>query len=235
MNVQQITEVLEPVTDRSLKPERSLTKVAFRDGHGYACDGRIAMRIRLDDPNEEIPEEDGGCYPFKNIDDLMLEVDEQGKWFMLDAEALKDVTDKFAEIVRNENINRRKILNSTYIECECPHCGETIWFDTEDETIVEERVEGGPVDPKRIYYPGLLRLGDEEVVVGFGYIKAITYVIGRDAQFAIGDEREDGNRLLLFRSYDGSIVGVLMPISVKPGTLVYTVNWKIKCREVENV
>lgn len=230
MNVQQITEVLKPITYKSTKPIKSLNKVAFRNGHGYACDGRIAMRIRLDDPSEEIPEEDGGCYPFMNIDDLMLEVDKQGKWYMLDAEALKDVANKFAKIVRDANIDRR----SRYVECECPHCGKTVWFDTNNETIVEERVEDEPIDPKRISYPGLLRLGDEEIVVGCGYIQAITFVIGRDAQFAIGDKREDGNRKLLFRSYDGSITGVLMPILVAPGALVYTVNWEIKCREVTN-
>lgn len=234
MNVQQITKVLEPITDKSLKPKRSLTKVAFRNGHGYACDGRIAMRIRLDDPNKEIPEEDGGCYPFLVIDDLMLEVDKQDKWYMLDAEALKDVTGKFAEVVRNEDINRREMFDSRYVECECPHCGETVWFDTDDETIVEERVKDEPVDPKLVYYPGLLKLGDEKVVVGFGYIQAITVVIGRDAQFALGDEREDGNRILLFRSYDGSIAGALMPIRVEQGALVHTVNWEIKCREVTN-
>lgn len=230
MNVQQITEVLKPITYKSTKPIKSLNKVAFRNGHGYACDGRIAMRIRLDDPSEEIPEEDGGRYQFEAIDGFLSEIETRRKWFMLDAEALKDVANKFAEIVRDENIDRR----SRYVECECPHCYKTVWFDTVDETIVEERVEEEPVDPKRISYPGLLKLGDDDIVVGCGYIQAITYVIGRDAQFALGDERDDGNRTILFRSYDGSIVGVLMPILVAPGTLVHTVNWEIKCMEVTN-
>ena len=230
MNVQEITKVLEPITDKSLNPKRSLNKVAFRNGYGYACDGRIAMRIRLDDPNEDIPEENGGCYRFDDIDGFLSEVETQSKWFMLDAEALKDVTDRFVKIVKDENIERR----IRYIECECPHCYKTVWFDTNNETIAEERVEDEPIDPKRISYPGLLKLGDEDIVVGVGYIQAITVVIGRDAQFAIGDKREDGNRKLLFRSYDGSITGVLMPILVVPGALVYTVNWEIKCREVTN-
>lgn len=233
MNVQQITKVLEPITDKSTKPKRSLNKVAFRNGYGYACDGRIAMRIRLDDPNEEIPEEDGGCYPFLAIEDLMIELDKQDKWYMLDAEALKDVTDEFVKIVRAESIDRREALNSRYVECVCPHCDKTVWFDTDDKIIVEYRAEEEPVDPKRIYYTGAMRLGDENIVVGFGYIRAAINVIGAEAQFALGDELSDGNRVLFFRSCDGSIVGVMMPTRVLDNGM-YGPNWVIECREVKN-
>lgn len=234
MNVKQITEVLEPITDKSKSPKRALNKVAFRNGHGYACDGRIAVRIRLDDPNEEIPEEDGGCFPFDDIDGFLSEVETRSKWYTLDAEAVKAITDRFAKLVADEVSIHRMVFNSSFAECVCPHCGKTVWYDTIDDTIVKERVDGDPVDPKSVYFPGRIELGDANSDVGFGYIRAIIHVIGIDAQLALGDECEDGNRKLFFRSYDGSIVGVLMPVLVIDNR-IYTPNWEIKCREVENV
>ena len=232
MNVQEITEVLEPITDRSSKPKRSLKKVAFRNGHGYACDGRIAMRIMLDDPNEEIPEEDDGCYPFLAIEDLMVEVDKQDKWYTLDAEALKDVTDRFDRFVRDRKFLSDSLYDSRYAEHLCPHCGKTVWYDSITESIVAERIDN-TFDPKCEHFPGNMEIGDANAVVGFGYLRAAINVIGVEAQFALGDEREDGSRILFFRSCDGSIVGVFALIRVLDKD-TYEPNWEIKCREVTN-
>lgn len=233
MNVQQIKKVLEPITWKSKSAKCALDKVAFRNGHGYACDGRIAVRIRLDDPNEETPEEDVGLYKFDDIDGFLSEVETRSKWYMLDAEAVKAITDRFAKVVADEVDIHRMVSDSSFVECVCPHCGETVWYDSVDDKIVAEMVDDDPVDPKQVPFPGSMELGDDNAIVGFGYLRAIIHVIGGDAQFALGDEREGGGLILFFRSYDGSIVGALMPVRVMD-KCIYTPNWEIKCREVGN-
>lgn len=232
MNVQQVKKALEPFTLMVNAPT-TIGKVAFRNGVGYATDGRIAVKVRIDDPDEEIPEEDGGCFPFAKVDDLVAEAEVLGKWYRPDLAAINVIDKRFANMVHAEMIAHDQYLRERHIESVCPCCRETVWIDTENESVVKVRKEEVPFSPKNVLLPMRMSFAADggSCDVGFWYVQTVLRSFG-DAIFTMDDGRHDGVHLLMFRSRDCSAVGALMPLTTCIG---YEPEAYVRCREVENV
>ena len=202
MNVQQVKKALEPFTLMVNAPT-TIGRVAFRNGFGYATDGRIAVKVRIDDPDEEIPEEDGGCFPFTKVDDLVADAEVLDKWYRPDSTSIEVIDKMFAKKVHAETVAHDKYLRERYIESVCPCCGNTVWYDTENESVVAVRKDDAPFSPKNILLPMRMSFAadDGSCDVGFYYVQTVLRSF-EDALFAMDDWRHDGVHLLMFRSRD---------------------------------
>ena len=189
----------------------SIKNIAILDGFAYATDGRIAIKIKLGDlRRNEVPNN----YPIDKLKSILLEADECNASGVITEEDFKPIDDVFMQYARGERNQHNRDYLERYKAMVCPCCGGTIYFDNEKDKLVEEMEPQDKFDIRDVSKSIELDFGDEKVYVGMSYLHMIIAVFNNDynLRFAPCKVNDEKRKLLCFKSTDGDLTGVLMPM-----------------------
>jgi hypothetical protein len=124
------------------------------------------------------------------------------------------VGEKFIDALRAYEVEQRSNIRERYKHASCPCCGADVYWDDEMDTLVEfEDVESVDSHPGNVDFPVGLNLQDGmSLIVGFGYLYLIRKALGEDVLFSKEIVKGGYVSRLLFKTKDGSVKGVLMPL-----------------------
>ena len=190
---------------------RSIKNLAILDGFVYATDGRIAIKMKLGDlRRNEVPNN----YPINKLKSILNDADECNATNVIVDEDFKPIDDGFMQYARGErNRNNRDYLER-YTSMVCPCCGEIVYLDHEKDMLVREMEQQDKYDIREVGKSIELDFGDEKVYVGMSYLHMIIAAFNKDynLRFAPCKVNDEKRNLLCFKSTDGDLTGVLMPM-----------------------
>ena len=190
---------------------RSIKNIAILDGFAYATDVRIAIKMKLNElRRNEVPDN----YPIVKLKSILLEADECNASGVITEEDFKPIDDVFMQYARGERNQHNRDYLERYKAMVCPCCGGTVYFDNEKDKLVEEMEPQDKFDIRDVSKSIELDFGDEKVYVGMSYLHMIIAVFNNDynLRFAPCKVNDEKRKLLCFKSTDGDLTGVLMPM-----------------------
>ena len=195
--------------------ERSISTVVVKDGIGYATDGRILVAEKLDEEHEDVvSREDKKILPVDGMIRFSKYPDNAKKWFVISSDT-KKLENKLSETLRAESRRNDRDYQDRYKLVTCPSCGDDVWFDTWNDKLVEEPEPKDVVTLRDISMPSCIVFGEEKVNVNFAYMFLVmkSYeAAGFNVEFSYGYVDDDHCNRLFFRTADGKMKGVLMPL-----------------------
>lgn len=204
-----VVERLEAIVDRN-RP--TMGHVAFRCGWAYASDGRFIVKASVDHA-DECP-----AFPFDGCEKLLAANGAEGPWCAFDcaSDAYAGLDKRLAWKMRKERDDYIASMKGRYTRCECPCCGNDLYFDEERGKLLADLEEDNtvfrPCDitlPVRLVWPHEQKRAP---IVNFGYLHMLVTALGEDIQFAT-----TGGEVLAFRTHGGDAFGVLMPMTLVGG------------------
>lgn len=199
---------------------RSISKICVKDGCAYATDGRVAVRWRFADCGDAENDEPDN-YPTDRVDSIIGEGKNLPCWYRIDMTHYGREKTPFLEKYENERAKDQREASERYKLVQCPSCGDYLYWDTWEDKLVEdsELEVAPPLNPRDMVFPvSLVFAGDcqERILVNFGYLLTIVMALGEDILFCVNNKKDLGQDVqrLFFRSADGSVNGVLMPLRV---------------------
>lgn len=216
MKLEEAKKLVRMFADRNTA--RTLSKVAVKNGFAYASDGRVGVKVKVDGQCEDdVPE----SWPVKALDGIIEgSFDPDPKWFRIEGyhfqEMVKNLVEKRNDLV-SEN---ERDMRDRYKDVICPECGEHLYYDENEEKLVDEKEELDDVLFHDVKMGTVLVFGKEEsrIPVGFGYVYEVMSKIEGAcggvlfAKEDVSGKKGDVSSKLLFKSEDGSVRGVLMPL-----------------------
>ena len=190
---------------------RSIKNIAILDGFAYATDGRIAIKMKLGDlRRNEVPNN----YPIDKLKSILNDADECNATNVIADEDFKPIDDGFMQYARGERNQHNRDYLERYKAMVCPCCGGTVYFDNEKDKLLEEMEPQDKFDIRDVRKSIELDFGDEKVYVGMSYLHMIIAVFNNDynLRFAPCKVNDEKRKLLCFKSTDGDLTGVLMPM-----------------------
>lgn len=187
-----------------------LAEVRPNGNFAYASDGRIAFRASVD---HEV-DKDSDSFPFKQIDELVQCVDGASQWMAMDREKFMEVGKLFLQALRDYEVEQRRDIRERYKRCNCPRCGEDLYWDNDCDKLVEQKdLEQVDHNPINVDFPVRLNLQDGMYLdVAFGYLYLIVKAFGKEVLFSHEIVKEGDISPLLVKTSDGAVKGVLMPL-----------------------
>jgi hypothetical protein len=196
---------------------KTLSKVAVKNGFAYASDGRLGVKVRVDGQCEDdVPE----SWPVKSLGDIIEgSFNPDPKWFRIGGDHLQEMVKKLVG-KRNDLLRENeRDMRDRYKEVICPECGSYLYYDKNEEKLVDEKEELDGVQFHEVKMETLLVFGEggSRIPVGFGYVYEImSRIESACGGILFAKQETDGKngdiRKLLFKSEDGSVTGVLMPL-----------------------
>ena len=189
----------------------SLKSPVYLGNHGYASDGRIAIKVGVLSV-EDSPDTKNAA----NIDAFMDAFDGAEPMPAAFAECVADkgLREKFDERVREAVEQSKSELESVTVE-KCPHCGEPIWIrdgEVLSEKTMEQMSEDATPEVARrdTSMPVVFELDSErQFIIGYRYAIMLVEACGIDGEYRVGTLC--GSREAVWgRSKDGSVQCVLM-------------------------
>lgn len=190
---------------------RSIKNLAILDGFVYATDWRIAIKMKLNDLHQnEVP----SSYPIIKLKSILLEADECNATGVITDEDFKPIDDGFMQYARGERNQHNRDYLERYKAMVCPCCGDTVYLDNEKDKLVEKMEPQDKFDIRDVSKSIALDFGDEKVYVGMSYLHMIIDAFNKDYNLRFAPCKVSGNnrKLLCFKSTDGDLTGVLMPM-----------------------
>lgn len=195
---------------------RTLSKVAVKDGFAYASDGKLGVKVKVDSQCEDdVPEN----WPVKPLGDIIEgSFNPAPKWFRIGGYHLQEMVKKLVEKRDDLVRDNERDMRDRYEEVICPECGSCLYYDKNEEKLVDKKEELDDVLFHEVNMETVLVFGEggSRIPVCFGYvyeiISRIEGVCG-GVLFAKEDMSGEKNDIckLLFKSEDGNVHGVLMP------------------------
>ena len=199
MNIETAKAALGNIC-RKHKGYEALHKVAIKDGFAYATDGRIAMRVRVqtidgdcDASHDSVPED----YPIDSLDTYMKNLPSHGwRRIAVDGDNWRRLTTKLENTVKRKRNEAERERHDRYVMERCPCCGEYVYYDKEEERLVEEQdiEEAENIDWRDVDIPVEVDLGNETVFVNFGFLWEAKQILG-GIEVCKGGDRMIGIRL----------------------------------------
>lgn len=189
----------------------SIKNIAILDGFIYATDGRIAIKMKLGDlRRNEVPNN----YPIDKLKSILNDADECNATGVIADEDFKSIDDGFMQYARGERCQHNRDYLERYKEMVCPRCGNIIYLDNEKDELVEEIEPQDKFDIRDVSKSIELDFYDEKVYVGMSYLHMIIAAFNKDynLRFALCKVNDENRKLLCFKSTDGDLTGVLMPV-----------------------
>lgn len=190
---------------------RSIKNLAILDGFVYATDGSIAIKMKLNDLHQnEVP----SSYPIIKLKSILLEADECNATGVITDEDFKPIDDGFMQYARGERNQHNRDYLERYKAMVCPCCGDTVYLDNEKDKLVEKMEPQDKFDIRDVSKSIALDFSDEKVYVGMSYLHMIIDAFNKDYNLRFAPCKVSGNnrKLLCFKSTDGDLTGVLMPM-----------------------
>lgn len=201
------------------KERKTLSKVCVKAGCAYVSDGRIAVKWQFakpEDVEDDVPE----GYPLDSMQNILSATGSAPGWHKIEMVCYRSVEKLFLEEFKKERIKSEREYRDRYTRVTCPCCNEDLYWDTWDcgKLVKEDEKEvASPMKPRDHQFPVVLAFGEEsqkKMLVNFGYLLTIVTALGDDILFGMESVKSGDTPKLLFRSKDGSIEGVLMPLRV---------------------
>lgn len=190
---------------------RSIKNLAIHDGFVYATDGRIAIRMKLDElRRNEVPDN----YPFDKLKSIIDDADKCDVSGVITEEDFNPIDDGFMREARGERNRQNRDYLDRYVSLVCPCCGDIVYLDHDYDKLVEEMEPQDKFDIRDVSKSITLDFGDEKVYVGMSYLHMIIAAFSKDynLRFAPCKVNAENRKLLCFKSTDGDLVGCLMPV-----------------------
>ena len=190
---------------------RSIKNLAILDGFVYATDGSIAIKMKLGDlRRNEVPNN----YPINKLKSILNDADECNATNVIVDEDFKPIDDGFMQYARGERNQHNRDYPERYTSMVCPCCGEIVYLDHEKDMLVREMEPKDKFDIRDVSKSIELDFGDEKVYVGMSYLHMIIAAFNKDynLRFAPCKVNDEKRKLLCFKSIDGDLTGVLMPM-----------------------
>lgn len=200
-------------------PERkTLSKVCVKAGCAYASDGRIAVRWQFAKP-EDVEDDVPDGFPLEIMTRIFAKSWSDESWHRIEMPYYREAEKTFLEEFRKARAEIERVDRDRYKKVVCPCCNEDLYWDTFYEKLVkEDEMEvASPMKPIDHQFPVVLVFGEgfeKKMLVDFGYLLTIFMALGDDILFGMQHVKNVDTPNLLFRSKDGSIEGVLMPLRV---------------------
>lgn len=194
---------------------KTVTEVAVYDGVAYVTDGRIGFAARMSDPHDNcVPE----GYPIEHLKGILGEALEQTAWSALDLAEFKALDADFIGRVKQAMAEARSDYNSRYTAFDCPCCGETLYWDGDNDEVVREKEAMRVIEARDVYRTTRVEFCDgSSIVVNFCFLHMVHHFLGEGyMRFAVGENKE-GKRIMYMRSEDGAVHGALFPLVVEDG------------------
>lgn len=190
---------------------RSIKNIAILDGFAYATDGRIAIKMKL---GEQHPNEVPNNYPIDKLKSILNDADECDASGVITCENFKLIDNNFMQYARDERSRHNRDYFGRYTAMVCPSCGDTVYFDSEKNKLVEETEPQDKFDIRDVSKSITLDFDDEYVYVGMSYLHMIMSAFTKDynLRFAPCKVNDENRKLLCFKSTDGDLTGILMPL-----------------------
>lgn len=219
---------------RLARPDgKAISDVAVFGKCAYATDGRIGISVELPEPHgDSVP----GNYPLNSLIEIINEAKPYTDWKYLDVGEFKTLDGKFKSQIDNMRERKRVEHECRYHETVCPCCGDTVYWDMDNEEIVEEKEACPEIGERDIDLPVRIRFVPSDniftikgsVVVNFLYPHILGGIFGDHyIRYAIGKNRMD-NDIVCFESAGGIVRGVLMPMRPLVEDVVVDVELKVE-------
>ena len=198
---------------------KTLRKVCVKAGCAYVSDGRIAVKWQFakpEDVEDDVPE----GYPLDSMQNILSAAGSAPSWHKIEMPYYRAAEKLFLEEFNKERAKSNREYRDRYKRVTCPCCNEDLYWDTWDDGKLvkeDEKEVESPMKPRDHQFPVVLVFGEEskeKMIVNFGYLLTIVMALGADILFGMESCRNGGTPKLLFRSKDGSVEGVLMPLHV---------------------
>lgn len=173
MTNEEIIERLKPLARRhtpGVEAHAAIESVAVKDKVAYVTDGRVAMAVPLEgDVADSVPEN----YPMGGIQEYVGKVDEVKRWYRMGPESAKALFQVVLDKTKASHIEAEASNRERYTHARCPCCHALVYWDTWNDELVEDVEENLPDEPRDIWVPIWLQMGDKSVLVNFGYVYMI--------------------------------------------------------------
>ena len=218
----------------------STKEVAIAGGYAYATDGRVAVKVKIDEGQpDDLPKD----FPLKSLTDIVEDAKSKANLrYKLSrdriASYIEDYKADFKKWMQKEQRDRRQ-WRLDLEEATCPCCGASLYIDgdrllTEDE--LDEEEEEYSIKPEWHEWPVLLRLGRAEGDMAHFQFRFIKDLLDLSPEWKVGgvDRNEDGTIKMLYgESADGEKQFVMMPLWLDRYTKMKCVKAVIYCKEAE--
>lgn len=161
-----------------INPDRhSIKYIAILDGCAYVTDGRIAIKMKLDEqhPNE-VPE----SYPIANMESIIDDAEKCNSSGVISDSDFKKIDDDFMQYARSERSQYSRNYLERYTEMACPCCGDTVYFDCETNKLVEEMEPQDRFDIRDVSSSITLDFDERKIYVGMSYLHMIFEAFGKN-------------------------------------------------------
>ena len=212
-----LLRVCDSLRHLAAPPERrTLGKICVKAGCAYVTDGRVAVKWQFAAPGaveDDIP--DG--YPLDSMTKIIAEAGPAERWHKIEMPYYRAAEKPFLEEFSKERAKSEREASDRYKQVVCPQCNEDLYWDTWSEKLVNEydMEVVSPMKPRDHLFPVVLVFGEgfeKKMIVNFGYLLTIVMALGDDILFGMESVKNGDTSKLLFKSKDGSIEGVLMPL-----------------------
>jgi len=207
---------------------RSISAVMIKDGMGYATDGRLLVRERLDEKCDDIvTRDDGLCLPVDEMVNLAKHPDAATKWYRFPKTEFEAFSTEVEEAYKAKIAENNSFYRDRYKCATCPSCGEYMWWDDYEDWLVSEKEPPEKTTLPDVQLPVRFKFSEkDEADVNFAYIYMVHMAYG-DVLFSISRPDNYSRGLLLMKALDGKMQSVLMPLRV------YDSYENMKCAEME--
>ena len=170
MNGKEIRlKMTEPFLVRDDDRRTVLKKVCVKGGAIYASNGRIAIRIKEAELQDDVPE----GWPLEGLEGIYEAArKDEGEWWQFDSAIDKSMLDfkkAFDEAVAEHKADVEDDFKQAE-ELTCPHCGETV-YRLRGELLTKEDIEGTPPTEDDFRCPADVKAGDWLTLFDFGLLK----------------------------------------------------------------
>lgn len=208
MNYEQIAEKLKPFASCD-KTRKALLEIAVKDNIAYVSDGRIGFSAKLSEPHPDFVPEN---FPLEALKEILEGAKFSNKFGQILRDDYSIRAGSFArKITCRQNISD-SLFDERYKEMVCPCCGNTIYWDNNDEEVVKQKEEREVVDAREITWSTKMKFYDgDDLIINFAFLYLVRRSFGDYIRFCVGRDNRDA-KVLCMESKDGNVRGVLMPM-----------------------
>lgn len=216
MNREQAIDTAQYFCDKTGR-RMTLQYTAVKDGNVFGSDGRIGICIKSEG-EDDCPEK----YPVDALVDMVFKRRLETAWAEINWAKIGEYKQDFENEFRKEKDHVYRENNRRYSECRCPHCWDKVYWDNDNEELVDAKEMADQVYPKDVDYPVWLCFDGKRILVNFSYLWTIRAAFGlrEDFLYAWGTqdhENSSGSRYLWFKTPDEEVQGILAQLRAEGG------------------
>lgn len=205
MNDIQIIEAFKRFTSR--EEWRTYHEVAIFDGVVYATDGRIVLAGKL---KASFPDSVPDKFPLEVLNEIVEVANTVPRFWALNQHDFTLCDGEFIERLDKQRLDDIREHRARYTEFSCPCCGDTLYWDNIEEEVVRAKSDLKATESRdveistRVHFPE-----KRSAIVNLCYLHMLLQNLnGIGIVFGLGKD----DKILYFRSADGSVYGALMTL-----------------------